>query len=586
MTTLALKECHIPKNVRPTIAIRLFRHLALDLKLSEEPEVLRAVGLLTSRKYKSFLSLTGSWAAQKYGSSDKHFAWNQLSCLLKKYPFVDESIDTQSAAMKKFFKAEHTCKRVNARFVARRKRRSTPVTVWKPLPYESYLHSARRYIQQVLGVTPEFAKIWDMCDFGPGASVGVSGTATHKGVKLESDWTVTPLAAPYARAAMIGDHHIWELLTEYPVCFDKHIFTDAFDEKLRFVKANNIITVPKTALVDRTIAIEPVLNGYLQKGVDKYMRRRLKRFSIDLSDQGKNQHLAKLGSQSGFNPLCTIDLSAASDSISKELVKELLPPDWYAFLNDLRSHYFNIDGTETRYEKFTSMGNGFCFPLESLIFAALVHSVYEVTGDRVFSIYGDDIIVQQSSALLVLEILKYCGFSANVDKTFIHGPFRESCGADYFEGVNVRPYYLDSIPVKWYDIFGILNGLRCVLDTRISKAWWSTFYMVPEKFRYVRHIDGPDTAIIVEKDVFLTSQFTKWHIHEQRWTWRELLRTPVSDMAAYKTATMMYGVVRNARARQQLRSRPERGKTLASYDALGLVDYTHRRMTVTRTRKC
>lgn len=564
MTILKSQPRNEAKDPMPAVAIQLFRHLAMDLGLEKNTEVQRAVGLLTSRKYRSFLSVTDSWAKQKHGSPADHFAWNQLACLLKKYPFVDPSIDTERAAMVKFHHAEHVCKRVNLRFSLRRKRKG------RPLPYESYLHEARRWIERTIGVAPEYGKIWDMCDFGPGASVGISGSITHTARKLCEDWTCTPLAVPYAKAAMIGDHHIWELLVGSPVCYDKDLFNEAFDRKLSFVSGNKIITVPKTALVDRTIAIEPSLNGFLQKGVDNYLKRRLKRMGYDLTDQDRNQRLAKLGSEGGFNPLCTIDLAAASDTVSREIVKELLPPDWYDFLNNLRSHrYTTADGQEARYEKFTSMGNGFCFPLETLIFASIVHSVYAVTGDSVSAVYGDDIIVQQSSALLILEVLKYCGFSANVDKTFIHGEFRESCGADYFGGVNVRPYYLDDVPRSWGDHFGILNGLKRSLHLAEGLHSWDGIYsLIPEHKRYVRFFDGPDTAITVALDTFMASKHSFWSVDEQRWSWRELLLSPVSDKGLYNTAALMYGVVRGSASRR------------------GSVDLTHRRKTITRTRKC
>jgi hypothetical protein len=32
------------------------------------------------------------------------------------------------------------------------------------------------------------------------------------------------------------------------------------------------------------------------------------------------------------------------------------------------------------------------------------------------------------------------GLKLNLDKTFVHYPFRESCGADYYRGVDVRPF--------------------------------------------------------------------------------------------------------------------------------------------------
>lgn len=36
------------------------------------------------------------------------------------------------------------------------------------------------------------------------------------------------------------------------------------------------------------------------------------------------------------------------------------------------------------------------------------------------------------------------GFEVNRDKTFLFGPFRESCGTDWYQGVDVRPIVLDT----------------------------------------------------------------------------------------------------------------------------------------------
>ena len=116
--------------------------------------------------------------------------------------------------------------------------------------------------------------------------------------------------------------------------------------------------------------MEPLLNGFVQKGTDLEMRRLLRKVGIDLSDQSHNQRLAKRGSEGGFNPYCTIDLSAASDSLSYEVVKSFLPAEWFEYLCDIRAPRFLLAGADhtERYEKFCSMGNGFCFPLQTLLF--------------------------------------------------------------------------------------------------------------------------------------------------------------------------------------------------------------------------
>jgi hypothetical protein len=183
--------------------------------------------------------------------------------------------------------------------------------------------------------------------------------------------------------------------------------------QVEYVQYNKITCVPKNAKTDRTIAIEPTLNGFLQTGVDRFYKKRLRRIGVDLSSQALNKALARIGSLYGC--YSTIDLSSASDSMSVQLIKELLPADWFSFLDAIRSPSYSLDNkTPVRYEKFCIMGNGFCFPLETLIFRAAVEyvmSVCSIHPNRTCAVYGDDIIVPYECALLLIEVLRDLGFS-------------------------------------------------------------------------------------------------------------------------------------------------------------------------------
>jgi len=320
-------------------------------------------------------------------------------------------------------------------------------------------------------------------------------------------------------------------------------------EKIRLVHNNNIVFVPKTTLVDRTIAVEPLLNGYVQKGVDVFMRRRLKRVGLDLTDQTVNQELARQGSlPCQDDPFVTIDLSSASDSISIEVVKRLLPPEWFELLNSLRSKRYTLDGDEYVYEKFVSMGNGFCFPLETLIFASACH----VSNPGDFIVYGDDIIVRQSKAAEVLRILRGLGFRHNPDKTFLTGPFRESCGADWFAGCDIRPLTLDYA-------FDSFENVVKFHNLSLSKPKWACFFEKARKFLFElipisQRLSRPflgtvDSAFEVPLDIFLTSPFSRWNRKIQTWEWVELSRSSSPDRGVrlrgrYHTVLMM-GAVRN-----------------------------------------
>jgi hypothetical protein len=125
-------------------------------------------------------------------------------------------------------------------------------------------------------------------------------------------------------------------------------------------------------------------------------------------------------------------------------VFDLLPPEWSELLGQLRTGTICYDGLSIKLEKFSSMGNGFTFELESLIFWALALGCCRTVGVDVehVGVYGDDIIVPTDAAGLLYEVLDHCGFWVNTQKSYIDGPFRESCGADWLNGKDVRPFYL------------------------------------------------------------------------------------------------------------------------------------------------
>lgn len=311
----------------------------------------------------------------------------------------------------------------------------------------------------------------------------------------------------------------------------------ALEGLLELRDSNRLTFVPKDAKVSRPIAIEPRMNLYLQLGVHDYVTHRLKKFGVDLSHgQQRNQELARKGSVPGVSwdrRLATIDLSAASDSVSTELVRWLLPPDWFNYLDTIRSHFGDVGGAQVAYEKFSSMGNGFTFVLESVIFASLVRACMYRTGheDCEWAVYGDDIVVPVGSAGLLLEVLKFCGFSANTDKTFLFGDFRESCGKDYHRGTNIRPLFIKGV-ADVASLFGLCNHILAItlrsgghrvyynlyrfLRDRIDSRW---LLFGPVSGSYDSHIHAP---------FWLWKTRARWDSDFQQWKYRRLQLCPRS----------------------------------------------------------
>lgn len=209
--------------------------------------------------------------------------------------------------------------------------------------------------------------------------------------------------------------------------------------------------VAKNDVTSRTIATEPSLNAYFQQGVDAILRRRLKRFyGIDLErQQAVNRWYARWGSERGH--LATIDLSSASDTISLAMCRRFLPPDMMRVLDFCRSDRLQLpDGSVISPAMVSTMGNAFTFSLQTVLFSCAVVACLIFRDKPVrwrgfpnlWGVNGDDIICPSSVYSDVAHLLALLGFKVNRDKSFSEGPFRESCGGDYFLGRGLRGVYL------------------------------------------------------------------------------------------------------------------------------------------------
>lgn len=234
----------------------------------------------------------------------------------------------------------------------------------------------------------------------------------------------------------------------------------------RSICTSYLTFVPKSDEISRTICVEPSLNMFFQQGLKTKMEERLSYYyGINLVDQqAKNRELAKLGSLTGR--LGTIDLSSASDSISLKMLQYLLPKQMFGVLSQLRcGQTEHPNGGLIDLHMVSTMGNAFTFPLQCIIFASLISAVYKVMGipwrpmrirqkvafpfnhtstshDWNVGVNGDDLIVEHRAYGMVCRLLDLLGFTVNPEKSFNEGHFRESCGADWFQGKPVRGFYL------------------------------------------------------------------------------------------------------------------------------------------------
>jgi len=287
---------------------------------------------------------------------------------------------------------------------------------------------------------------------GPGASISARGEDFY--TKMYD----SPLSATE------GLPEIWErCVSQGGLSFEaeaSRLVAHGYD----VVDASKYSFVNKTTTVARGICTEPTVNMWFQLGMGRLLEKRLKSFfGIDLASQpDRNRELARAGSVNGT--LCTIDLESASDSLSLGMLEYMLPRSWMALLRMFRCAKTILPtGSELGLNMVSTMGNGYTFPLQTIIFAAVVKGVAARFGvkldSRNFGVFGDDIICPSQIYRHVSRVLNQLGFTVNADKTFVEGPFRESCGADYFNGDNVRGVYLKKLR-SLQDLFVAINTLN------------------------------------------------------------------------------------------------------------------------------
>lgn len=212
-------------------------------------------------------------------------------------------------------------------------------------------------------------------------------------------------------------------------------------------RVSRTIFVPKSYKTFRTISLEPATLQYLQHGVMSEVYRMVEdsdflKKHIGFRDQSRNRRLALEGSRN--RNFATIDLSAASDSVSLRLVKMLFKDtSLLRYLLATRSYETRLPGgRQIKLKKFAPMGSALCFPVETLIFAAICQLVtgwHGVPGR--YSVYGDDMVVPTECVGDLNNVLSQLGFRVNREKSFFRTDswFRESCGIECCSGVDVTP---------------------------------------------------------------------------------------------------------------------------------------------------
>lgn len=414
--------------------------LSLCSNLLEELDCARSLSIYLLIRYEEWdqiavgLPLEAEW----FETPESFFRAYQATKLLMKADFLPTSFDRKTTALVRFESAESQCHETNKRF------RSWYVN-GSGLPDPSVDHILSKVQQKIHIILGRFPvnELLGHCRWGPGATSSIRNPGTSVYQKY-----LEPLHGSGPCLTLFG-----QLVDQIPLwkSFQRGFFCVS--------NGNKVVLVPKDAKTERSIAVEPSLDSFVQLGIGRLIRERLLRFGVDLTTQATNQSLAAYGSLTG--KVATIDLSMASDTVAKAVVEALIPPDWLVPMKACRSTHWRMGERSSEYSKFSSMGNGYTFELETLIFFSTASAVAESLGlpDWEVTAFGDDITIGTEGVDLLNRSLSAMGFTFNTSKSFSSGVFRESCGKDYFKGVNVRPYFCKALLLDVHALMKFHNGV-------------------------------------------------------------------------------------------------------------------------------
>lgn len=431
------------------------------LPLLEGLDTPRALTVVIMLRYREYAELVKLRALPKhYADAVKYQRSVAATDLFRKYKGIPTGVDTRAAAVEAFGKSERRCALTNTRL----RDFTTGINV-NHIGDCRHIHQAvdamRTFVREVLGGLPSELNF----RVGPGATVSDGAKQATVPDKFSSIPSITSgadfILPLWDRSAWAQAHY--------------RRVHDRIAKPVRVVRGNSFFTVPKDATKDRGAAKGPSINVSAQLAVGREIRHRLKRVGIDLkTGQDVHSELAREGSVT--ESCATIDLESASDTVSYQFVKLILPTLWFDVLSNLREPLTEVDGSWHFLEKFSAMGNGFTFELETLGFLAIIAAAVklydgddmaQLIANKQVSVYGDDMIVPRRYTDTVLSLLRFFGFAINKDKTFVEGSFRESCGGDFFQGREVTPFRLEDEITEPHHWIAFANGILS-LGRRLS----------------------------------------------------------------------------------------------------------------------
>lgn len=359
--------------------------------------------------------------------------------------------------------------------------------------HSELLSRIRSYISTVIDdhFIAECRKVlYDIFSFRPSANYACKSLpngATYEGYHTVLEklvdclgWFPTPIYG-YEISQTLNNIHFDINMSDWISEFDHDTYMWLFMNYAQNI--SRLSCVPKDLEKSRVINIEECWRTTAAGPIsDMLVKQCYERTSgaINLFNNEPSRSLAVLGCRGG--KFGTTDMSAASDSLSVEIIRSVFPQPFVDIVDHLRSHVTIVNDEAIKLNVFTLMGSRFTMAIQSLLYWA----VYNVAADYVCTfgnrsrllhtctVYGDDVNGHSDVCQTYCDIMTCLGWSVNYDKTYFSnqdldlpsfvGRYRESCGIQVlynkktkktltFEGVYYPRTHLTS------DTFDGISGL-------------------------------------------------------------------------------------------------------------------------------
>lgn len=331
----------------------------------------------------------------------------------------------------------------------------------------------------------------------------------------------------------------------------KVLYENAEDEPYSRFEA-----VPKTFGKPRGICLEMNEVQVLQQAVRRALYfwlekwHPLTRGRVSFEDQDNNGRLAL--ESSATQEYDTLDLKDGSQRVVARLCFHLYGelPVW-PYLNALATKKILIKPPYVPKKiwhvprHYAPMGSALCFPVMSMtlyflcraIIASKLPPKYKKFMDRVY-VYGDDIIVPYDVSNAVREWLPRFGVKLNMDKSYHHSLFRESCGVHAYYGKDITPTYVRDIPTIHHSPISSLHSAVAAERGLNTAGYFLTAKWIRN---HVHTVLGQELPYVWEKSIEFgwkreercgenLQRFAKrkWNRDEQQWFFRVLASKSVT----------------------------------------------------------